>query len=321
MLIDNNTIEQARNADIISFLEKYQSFTFAHRGDAYRCQQHPSLAVKADRRSFYWHSKSVGGFGVLDYLTKVEGMRFRDAVGAATSIYPVLPNPADREPQEPKKSKTLMLPEKATMRLKLHDYLCVKRGIDGDIVNTLIQEKMLYEDRRGNVVFVGYDEHNNARFASLRGTHGDCSFRMDCTGSDKRHGFSVSALPQSERLYIYESPIDLMSHASIENRDNFLAVIDDTAWREHNCLSLSGTSDDTALQFFLNKHEKVKELIFCLDNDPAGREAAVSMARKYTDKGYITRLELPQGKDFNEDLTTIISEKSKKYKSKNYICL
>jgi len=161
----------------------------------------------------------------------------------------------------------------------LYDYLCKRRGIDGDIVNTLIQKEMLYENRRENVVFVGYDEHNKARFACLRGTHGDCQFRGDCAGSDKRYGFSVAACAPSERLYLYESAIDLMSHASLENADTG----DTGAWKRHNRLSLAGTSD-TAIPFFLNQHKAVKELVFCLDNDPAGREATAIMARKYAAK-------------------------------------
>ena len=165
----------------------------------------------------------------------------------------------------------------------------------------LIQKEMLYEDRRGNVVFVGYDEHHKPRFASLRGTYGDCGFRMDCAGSDKRYGFNM-AFSQSERLYIFESAIDAMSHASL----------DKTAWKQHNRLSLAGTSD-TAIPFFLNQHKTVKELVFGLDNDNAGREAAVNLARKYAAKGYYTRLELPPKKDFNEDLTEKIKlEKAEK---------
>ena len=38
MLFDNQTIEQARNVDIIAFLEKYNGFTFAQVGGAHRCQ-------------------------------------------------------------------------------------------------------------------------------------------------------------------------------------------------------------------------------------------------------------------------------------------
>jgi DNA primase len=82
---------------------------------------------------------------------------------------------------------------------------------------------------------------------------------------------------------------------------------------------LAGTSD-TAIPFFLNQHKEVKELVFCLDNDPAGREAAVNMARKYADKGYRTRLELPTNKDFNEDLQAI-SKPLHVRKPKQDICI
>ena len=307
MMIDEKTVEQARSADIIAFFERHCGFTFVHRGGAYRCRQHQSLAVKDDRRSWYWHSKGVGGCGALDYLIKVENMAFREAVEAAASIAPATAPPR----QEAEQPKTLVLPEKKEISLRLYEYLCRKRGIDSDIVNTLIQKGKLYEDRRGNVVFVGHDERGKARFASLRGTYGDCAFRMDCAGSDKRYGFNMAADAPSNCLYIFESPIDAMSHASLAIAE----FGDKTAWEYDRRLSLAGTSD-AALPFFLNKHTAVKELVFCLDNDPAGREAAATMARKYAEKGYHTRIMLPAGKDFNDDLQArmkqIQAEKSAK---------
>ena len=300
MKLNNNTVEQARNADIIAFFERYHGFTFANRGGVYRCKQHPSLAVKSDCRSWYWHSKGIGGFGALDYLVKVENMAFRDAVDVVASLclsggLPQPPiKPVEAPPPPP---KVLKLPEKASMPLRLYEYLCSKRGIHSDIARSLVSEGKLYEDKQRNVVFVGYDEHNKPRFASLRGTQGDCSFRGDCSGSDKRYSFSVAAAMPSERLYIFESAIDLMSHASLENATKG----DKNAWKQHNRLSLSGTAD-TALQHYLNTHKGIKELVFCLDNDLVGRAAAVDLARKYTDKGYTARCELPENKDFNADL-------------------
>jgi hypothetical protein len=189
----------------------------------------------------------------------------------------------------------LILPEAAGVPLKLYEYLCNKRGIDGEVVNSLMQKEMLYEDRRGNVVFVGHDEHGKPRFASLRGTQAD--FRGDCSGSDKRYGFQAVFAPCT-RLYVFESPIDLMSHASLVNA----ATGDTGAWKQDSRLSLSGTSD-TALDFFLNRHKTIRELVLCLDNDTAGREAAALMARKYAAKGYTVLIDFPQGKDFNADLT------------------
>jgi hypothetical protein len=292
-MIDNSIVEQARTADVLAFFEKYHGFTFAPMSGGYRCRQHKSLAVKADRLSWYWHSRGVGGFGALDYLVKAENMAFREAVEVVTGISPVAATPRLETPPP----KSLVLPDKTGLSLRLYDYLCMKRGIDGEVVNTLIQRKMLYEDKRGNVVFVGRDELGAARFASVRGTYGDCAFRGDCSGSDKRYGFAVAACAPSDRLYIFESPIDLMSHASLVNAD----IGDTGAWKRDSRLSLSGTAD-TALDFLLNKQNAFKVLVFCLDNDRAGREAAVQLARKYAFRGYTALNEPPRGKDFNEDL-------------------
>ena len=79
---------------------------------------------------------------------------------------------------------------------------------------------------------------------------------------------------------------------------------DKTAWEYDRRLSLAGTSD-TAMPFFLNQHKTVKKIVFCLDNDSPGRVAANVMQRIYADKGYHTRVELPRGKDYNEDLQAV----------------
>jgi len=133
----------------------------------------------------YWHSKGIGGFGVLDYLVKAENMLFREAVEVITgATTPTAPARYEAEPP-----KTLILPEAVGVPISLYDYLCIKRGIDSEVVQGAV------------------------RFASLRGTQND--FRGDCSGSDKRYGFNMAACTLFERLYLYESAIDLMSHASV----------------------------------------------------------------------------------------------------------
>jgi len=299
-------VEQARQADVLAFFEK-RGLTFTHRGSAYRCHQHPSLAIKDDRLSWYWHSQGIGGHGAIDYLMKMERLPFQQAVEAVTGIDTVTIQ-TQQESEQPKK---LLLPEKKWNALRLYGYLCQKRGIESGIVNALMDEGKLYEDKRGNVVFVGFDEQGTARFASLRGTYGDGAFHMDCTGSDKQYGFCMAAYEPSDRLYVFESPIDAMSHASLEKD----ITGDADAWKAHNRLSLAGTSD-AALPFFLNQHPNVRELVFCLDNDRAGRDAAVALVRNNIDKGYHARIELPTAKDFNQDLTMLLAEKSRCRRSK-----
>lgn len=341
--IDEKLVEQARHTDMLAFLEKYHGFTFTHQGGVYRCKQHKSLAVKDDRLSWYWHSKGVGGFGAIDYLTKIESLSFRQAVETVTDIPAAVPTcqtPPDKQ---------LVLPEKGGMlQNRLRDYLCNKRGIDIAIVGALLDEGKIYEDRRGNVVFVGADENGKPQFASLRGTSSSQAayrlfspngeklthsaapplpkksndfagtpkqFRMDCAGSDKRYGFHIGTA-LSERLYIFESPIDAMSHACIEN----IIVGDRNAWQRDNCLSLAGTSD-TALPEYLKQHTQAKELVLCLDNDEPGRGASIAIARKYAGQGYRTRIELPTAKDYNVELKNMLEKLQLQQAQKNVVKL
>jgi len=294
MKIDEKILAQARATDVLAFFEQQNGFTFTYSNGIYRCKQHKSLAIKSDRLSWFWHSKGVGGFGALDYLIKIENIPFRQAVEivTGTTLKTVQPQ------QEIEKNKILVLPQKTNISKNLYSYLCLKRGIDNSIVNTLIQKEMLFEDIRSNIVFVSFDEYHKPKFASLRGTQNNSHFRGDCSGSDKRYGFTMTEENVIfEKVYIFESPIDAMSHATLEN----LFTGDADSWKKDSRLSLSGITD-TAIPFFLNQHRTVKELVFCLDNDKAGREASINMARKYNEQGYQTRIELPKGKDFNEDL-------------------
>lgn len=299
-MINKSIVDEARNSDIISFFEKYNGFVFTYRGGEYRCKQHPSLAVNADRRSWYWHSKGAGGYGVLDYLTKVENVPFREAVDMVLGYRVSTPRESSIAGSPGMNAdKKLVLPEKVFLPARLYDYLCNKRGIDGNIVNALLEEGRIYGDRRGNIVFVGFDENGTARFGCVHGTGENNRLRMDCPGSDKHFGFHMS-YSNTDSLYIFESAIDAMSHASLENS---LTARKDT-WRGWNRLSLDGTSD-TAIPKYLELYPNTYELILCLDNDPPGRAAAAAIAKKYEELKYKTRIIRPRGKDFNDDLLAL----------------
>lgn len=231
---------------------------------------------------------------MIDFLMKIENMSFCDSLEEVD-----VTNYKECRSQiipKPEVAKILFLPEKAKWQINIFDYLCVKRGIDFEIVKTLAGEEKIYEDMRRNIVFVGHDEYGIPKFASVRGTAHGSQYRVDCAGSDKRYGFHMTYC-QSPQLYIFESPIDAMSHATLEN----IITQNPKAWQGQNRLSLSGTSDK-ALEKYLELHPNVRELIFCLDNDPPGRDAAIMFAKKYDKKGFHTRLELPKHKDYNEEL-------------------
>ena len=84
------------------------------------------------------------------------------------------------------------------------------------MIENCIRAGTLYESKEHhNCVFVGKDENNKARFASLRGTASH--FKLDISGSDKRYGFHIPAeIKDCSLLEVFESPIDAMSGASIK---------------------------------------------------------------------------------------------------------
>lgn len=284
-MIDKTDIDKARNIDFITFLERYKGFHFRHLGGEYRCTEHTSLAVKSDRLSWYWHSKGIGGYGAIDFLMKIDGYDFKGALQLLSDE----PNTTPLQPLSPPTAATqrdFILPEKAKSNRRAYAYLNTTRGIDSHIIKELFQKEYIYEDTKGNAVFVGYDEQGRPRYATLRGTYTDKPFRMDCVGSDKRYGFCMNG--NSSRLYVFESAIDSLSHATLENR-----IQDSTgAYRADNRLSLGGTSG-LALAHYLQRYSHIKELVFSLDNDDAGRKRAIALAREYATKAITQGLNYP----------------------------
>ncbi len=296
MFRDGQTVERAQNADLVTLLEEL-GYSFFNYSDGHRCREHPSLIVYNDRRSWYWNSQKIGGSNAIDFYIMTEKMSFNEAVDttlsgshgvlSAQKYIPLEMYITPRMPATSRNDNQLLI-----------DYLCNERCIGIDIVDELIREEKIYEDERGNVVFVRYDKYGIARSITQRGTMRGQVFHHYCADSDKRYGFYMPSIIPSELLYIFESPIDAMSHATLIN----MARQDTLAWREQSRIALSGTSD-TALTYLADLYPKVRELVFCLDNDPAGQEAAETHMKKYAEMGYRTRRLIPKGgKDYNEKL-------------------
>ena len=65
-----------------------------------------------------------------------------------------------------------------------------------------------------------------------------------------------------KELYVFESAIDAMSHATIAN----LVFKSDTAYKKSNRLALGGLNS-IALDQYLKDHPQVTTLNLCFDND------------------------------------------------------
>ena len=73
-------IKAARSIDLLTYLQTYEPTELIHvRGNTYCTREHDSLKISSDGR-WYWWSRGFGGYSALDYLIKVKGMQFMDAM-------------------------------------------------------------------------------------------------------------------------------------------------------------------------------------------------------------------------------------------------
>lgn len=186
--------------------------------------------------------------------------------------------------------------EKTLKAYKKSPETYTEKCVSGDFVEKMIVPNYQGVMKNQFVVAMGYDEQGKPAFSSYRATIQSLKFRGDVAGSDKHYSFFMQGQSE-EGVYVFESFIDAMSHAELTN----LKYGKSDAWKMHNRLSLSGTSD-VALDAWLKRHPDVSKICFCLDNDDAGRRATNKMVEKYKDIGYEVYVKYPSAKDYNEEL-------------------
>ena len=187
--------------------------------------------------------------------------------------------------------KSFALPPRNTDDRRVFAYLR-KRGIAPQVIRRFLESGLLYEDAvHHNCVFVGRDGSGQARYAGLRGTYDrdGKGFRGDVSGSEKDVGFSIPYDASSQRVWVFEAPIDLMSYLTLHRGPI-------------NAVALCGLYDG-ALRTYLREHPGVWSIVLCLDADRRGRETAHQLREKYSGEGYTVTVEEPAaGKDWNEYL-------------------
>ena len=268
--IDPSVIEQARQMDLLSYLQRYEPSTLKRvAGNVYCTKEHDSLKISNGK--WYWWSRGFGGYSALDYLIKVKEYDFVEAVEILTGQ-----TMADwKPPPAPKKDKpkVLLLPPKNKDCNRVIQYL-FGRGIDYQLIQECISDGTLYESADyHNAVFIGKDEGGTPKYVALRSTLGS-TFKQDASGSDKRYSFRLLAREPADTVHLFEAAIDLLSYATYlkcEGKD----------YKSESLLSLSGVYQPKkemkdskipiALTTFLSANPQIKTIVLHLDNDKVGR--------------------------------------------------
>ncbi len=78
---DQDMIEKAREVDLFSYLQACEPQELVHvSGNVYCTREHDSLRISNGK--WCWFSRGIGGHSALDYLIKVKGCSFLEAMEA-----------------------------------------------------------------------------------------------------------------------------------------------------------------------------------------------------------------------------------------------
>ena len=228
--VTDEMIEQARSANLAEYF-KSGGYEFEQRRSEVHVRGYGGLYVNEKTNQWYCFSMSGrnGGKNAVNCLTDVIGLDFKIN---RTKSY------------EPPKKRELVIPERADNMRKVFAYLCQTRKIDSKIVSDLVRNGLLYQDKRGNAVFVHRDEDGKIVGAELQGTNSYQRFKGVAAGTP-------------DRAYVFESAIDLLSFRQLANP----AKIENSV-----LVSMAGLKPNSLKSL----SERGLNLYACVDNDEAG---------------------------------------------------
>lgn len=275
---DNYTQEQYEKASNVTMLEYLQSngYEIEQKGREYCLKEHDSLTFNGNK--WFWHSQNIGG-STIQFLMKYEEMTLVDAVkklsgdeisketSKVTTKHNVEKKEVERQPFE--------LPQKASDNKRVIAYLTQTRHIDFEVVNHAIKNGYVYQEEKfGNVVFAGRDKNGEYKYASKRSTSTNSKFRQDVTSSDKATGFVMQSERPSNTVYVFESPIEILSHQTLTKE------LTGQNFRNQTRISLGGVSIN-ALKTYIENNPNIKNIVCCLNHDDAGQKGTQDIINMY----------------------------------------
>ena len=285
---------RANSIDLVEFL-KIQGETLLPSGREKRLESNHSITIRGNE--WFDHATKQGGFAI-DFVQSFYGLSFPDAVtmllGGENEIEYSMTN-KNNKPKKP-----FIMPSRNNNMRRVFAYLIKNRLIDKDVISFFAKEKLIYESKElsedktkeyHNAVFVGVDENGIACHAHKHGiyTQGK-SFKGNIDSSNPCYSFHYTGT--SDRLYVFEAPIDMLS---------FISIYKDYDWKNHSYVALCGLSEKAMFKMLENNHN-LNRVVLCLDNDKAGQTACEKFKRQLYEKNIICSKLVPKLKDFNEDL-------------------
>lgn len=308
--VPKELVKKAKEIDLLTYFMNYNPGELVRKGiGTYSLKTHDSVIIS----NGLWHrfSTNEGGKTALDYLMKVENMTLQDAVKSILNKETI--NFVIAPKENINKNGKIVIPNRASTNKHAIEYL-INRGIDEEIIQECIEKKLIYQEAKtNNVVFLGYDNEGNIKYAGCRSTNNKRIMR-DAEGSSKEFSFRLLSNINNNSIHIFESAIDLLSYAT-------MLKLKGHDYKKQNLIALAGVYQPsqnieqskipTAIQNYLDKYKDTQDIVLHLDNDTAGRritKAIIIVLDKYN----VYDIPAPYGKDINDYLCFKLGLKNRK---------
>mgnify|MGYP001067017493 FL=1 len=244
------------------------------------------------RGNLWYHQYEQVGGDAVDFVRRFYNKSYPEAMeyllGGSGGTLAV-------SPSVQKEEKPFVLPPKNDNMRRVFAYLLNCRGIDREVLYAFVHKGMIYESADyHNAVFVGFDSNGKPKHAHKRGTGSESSYKGNVSGSHPEFSFHWSG--QSDTLYLFEAPIDMLSFISMQKE----------GWRQHSYAASCSVSDKVLFQT-LKDNPNIRQVVLCLDSDEPGQTAAKRIADKLFVQGTASEILVPVHKDWNEDLLAAAS--------------
>lgn len=263
-------------------------------------KEHDSCVIDTVNNNFYWNSRQRNG-DIINFLEEYHGIGFKEAVEILGEkkvgiAYKIKPYQEDSESNEKKDSGKLLFELNEQKEMKhVYAYLKKERKIDYQIIQEFIGRGLIREDEKRNIIFKTFQEDDSKKELIAffkKGSNSNKHYEYISPHS-QNVGFRFRTTDLIETMYVYEAPIDLMSHYEM-NRETLIK-------KNAILVAMTGLKPNAVL----NNIERYnpKKIVFCVDNDKAGKEFIEKMEKLIPEnlKNHMEIL-VPEKKDWNEDL-------------------
>lgn len=267
---DYENKEKAKQINLISFLNaEYPDKIYFDRKKKEWRMKYSNIKISA--LSFYDFDKNTGGDNIR-FLTDYMDMSFFEAVNK------LLVSGVEAITPEKIMIETFIKPNWVANTEEIYEYL-QGRGIDKKLIDVCIRKEKLFLDDRKNMVFANPEQD----FYILRSSYSD----FKGIRTKEVYGYWELKTKQAKDVYVFESPIDLLSYIVIVAHTN--------VEQEGIFVAMGGLKKGTIERIQTDYPPELYTYHICVDWDNAGNEFAL----KYPN---MNRIAGNTGKDWNDVL-------------------